>query len=568
MDTSPIDAALESLNKNKTRWARLPIATKLHILHGIRRRVGTVSHAWIAAAAEAKQIPLDSHLVGEEWTSGPYALAAGAASIAETLQRIDDGIPVLDGFSTRRLPNGQVAVKVFPANSEDRLFLSAHSAEVWMQPGIEESDLETSAASFYRIAEPEGSIALVLGAGNIASIAGLDVLTELFNNGAVTVVKLNPVNAYLEPYLEQIFSELVDGGFVRFVHGGTDEGIYLTRHDLIDHIHVTGAGRTHDAIVYGTGGDGDRRKAADEPVISTPVSAELGGVGPTIVAGGEWSEADLRYQAEHIMSQKLHNHGFNCIACQVLVLPEEWPQADELLEAMRLVVSRVGERGAYYPGAIDRHVEAVAAHEDAEVLTNGAGPVTFITNLEASMSGDVCFTTEFFGAVLGVVRLPGSNTGEFLSNAVAFANDTLEGNLGANLIIHPATAKQNADALETAIDELRYGTIAVNSWVGVAFAINRATWGAFPGNPRNAISSGTGVVHNSLMLEGTERSVVRGAFAPFPRTLRQGVVHTEPTPPFFVTNRQAAHLGELLTEAVVSGSRKKIPALVVTAMRG
>jgi aldehyde dehydrogenase (NAD(P)+) len=568
MDTSPIDAALESLNKNKTRWARLPIATKLHILHGIRRRVGTVSHAWIAAAAEAKQIPLDSHLVGEEWTSGPYALAAGAASIAETLQRIDDGIPVLDGFSTRRLPNGQVAVKVFPANSEDRLFLSAHSAEVWMQPGIEESDLETSAASFYRIAEPEGSIALVLGAGNIASIAGLDVLTELFNNGAVTVVKLNPVNAYLEPYLEQIFSELVDGGFVRFVHGGTDEGIYLTRHDLIDHIHVTGAGRTHDAIVYGTGGDGDRRKAADEPVISTPVSAELGGVGPTIVAGGEWSEADLRYQAEHIMSQKLHNHGFNCIACQVLVLPEEWPQADELLEAMRLVVSRVGERGAYYPGAIDRHVEAVAAHEDAEVLTNGAGPVTFITNLEASMSGDICFTTEFFGAVLGVVRLPGSNTGEFLSNAVAFANDTLEGNLGANLIIHPATAKQNADALETAIDELRYGTIAVNSWVGVAFAINRATWGAFPGNPRNAISSGTGVVHNSLMLEGTERSVVRGAFAPFPRTLRQGVVHTEPTPPFFVTNRQAAHLGELLTEAVVSGSRKKIPALVVTAMRG
>ena len=70
------------------------------------------------------------------------------------------------------------------------------------------------------------------------------------------------------------------------------------------------------------------------------------------------------------------------------------------------------------------------------------------------------------------------------------------------------------------------------------------------------------------MLEGTERSVVRGAFAPFPRTLRQGVIHTEPTPPFFVTNRRAAHLGELLTEAVVSGSRKNIPAIVATAMRG
>jgi aldehyde dehydrogenase (NAD(P)+) len=70
------------------------------------------------------------------------------------------------------------------------------------------------------------------------------------------------------------------------------------------------------------------------------------------------------------------------------------------------------------------------------------------------------------------------------------------------------------------------------------------------------------------MLEGTERSVVRGAFAPFPRTLGQGMLHTEPTPPFFVTNRQAAHLGELLTEFVVSGSRKTLPAIITTAMRG
>lgn len=568
MDTRLIDAALETLAENRTRWARLPIATKIHVLDGIRSRVGIVARAWVAAATEAKQIPTDSQLVGEEWTSGPYALAAGAAAIADTLRRIESGTPVLDGFPVRKLPNGQVALRVFPANSEDRLFLSAHTAEVWMQPGIQEADLERSAASFYRQLEPDGTVALVLGAGNIASIAPLDVLTELFNYGAVTVVKLNPVNGYLGTFLEKIFEELIEGGFVRFVSGGTEEGIYLTRHEIIQHIHVTGAGRTHDEIVYGVGSDGEHRRAEDEPIISTPVTAELGGVGPTIVVGGCWSDADLRYQAEHIMSQKLHNHGFNCIACQVLVLPEEWDQADDLLDAMRGVVSQIGGRGAYYPGAIDRHSEAVAVHPNAEVLTSGSGPVTFITDLDPGVTEDVCFTTEFFGAVLGVVRLPGADTATFLDNAVAFANDTLAGNLGVNLIIHPATAKEDAIALEKAVADLRYGTIAVNSWVGVAFAVNRATWGAFPGNPRNDIESGTGVVHNSLMLEGTERSVVRGAFAPFPRTLRQGVIHTEPTPPFFITNRRAAHLGELLTEAVVSGSRKNIPAIVATAMRG
>ena len=568
MDTNPIDIALKALDANKTRWARLPVATKIYLLDAIRARVGSVSHAWIEAATEAKQIPPGSQLVGEEWTSGPYALAAGATAIADTLRRIEDGTPILDGFPVRELDNGQVAVRVFPATSEDRLFLSGHTAEVWMQPGVEEDDLERNAASFYRDPSPQGSVSLVLGAGNIASIAPLDVLTELFNRGFVTAVKLNPVNAYLGPFFEEVFEPLIEGGFVRFIYGGTEEGIYLTRHALVEHIHVTGAATTHDAIVYGTGEEGARRKAADEPLNSTPVTSELGGVGPTIVVGGEWSEADLRYQAAHIMSQKLHNHGFNCVACQVLILPEEWDQGDDLLDAMRDVVAEIDERGAYYPGAVERQSAAVAAHENAEILTGGAAPVTFITDLDPEVTDDLCFTTEFFDPVLGVVRLPGSDAKAFLNNAVAFANETLDGNLGANLIIHPATAKENSAALESAINDLRYGTIAVNSWVGVAFAMNRGTWGAFPGNPRNDIASGTGVVHNSLMLEGTERTVVRGAFAPFPRTLRQGVVHTEPTPPFFVTNRQAAHLGELLTEAAVSGSRKTLPAIVATAMRG
>ncbi|MEA3503317.1 MAG: aldehyde dehydrogenase family protein, partial [Actinomycetota bacterium] len=397
MDTSTIDTALEALDANKTRWARLPLATKTYLIDAVRKRIGTVAHTWVEAAAAAKQIPPDSQLVGEEWMSGPYALAAGAATIAETLRRIEEGTPVLKGFSTRTLSNGQVAIRVFPANAEDRLFLSGHTADVWMQPGIEEGDLEGLAARFYRENDPMGTLALVLGAGNIASIAPLDVLTELFTYGSVTAVKLNPVNAYLGPFFEEIFDPLVEGGFVRFIYGGTEEGVYLTRHELVEHIHVTGAATTHDAIVFGVGEEGTRRKTADEPITSTPVTSELGGVGPTLVVGGEWSEADLRYQAEHIMSQKLHNHGFNCIACQVLVLPEEWDQADDLLDAMRSVVAEIDERGAYYPGADERHATAIDAHGTAEILTSGPGPVTFIADLDPAAIDDVCFTTEFFG---------------------------------------------------------------------------------------------------------------------------------------------------------------------------
>jgi aldehyde dehydrogenase (NAD(P)+) len=567
MNSTAIDEALETLAANCHRWARLPVSTKIFALDEIRRRVGDVAADWVRAAAQAKEIPVDSPHVGEEWTSGPFAVASAAAAFAQTLHRIDAGDPVLSGIATRVMANGQVAVRVFPTTLEDRLLLSGHTADVWMRPGVTEDEVERRAASFYRQPDPPGTVAVVLGAGNIAAIPALDLMSELFVQGSTVVLKFNPVNAYLGPFFEHVFGLLIEGGFVRLIYGGADAGSYLTRHPVVDRIHVTGATPTHDAIVYGTDEAAAARKAADEPIIDAPVTSELGGVGPTIVVGGRWSEADIRHQAAHLLSQKLHNHGFNCVACQILVLPEEWDQADDLLDAMRSVVPALEWRGAYYPGVEERQRVALAAHPDAEILTDGSSPVTLITDLDPSDRNEACFTSEFFGAVLGVVRLPGADPGHYLDNAVSFANETLVGNLGANLIIHPSTAAQHAGALQRAIHALRYGTVAVNSWVGVAFAMTRATWGGYPGNPRNDIGSGNGIVHNALMLEGVERTVIRGPFAPFPRTLRQRVFHAEPLPPYYVTNTNAAVIGRLATERAVTGSFAPVPALLAAALR-
>lgn len=567
MDVSRTDRSLEILDANRRRWARLPVSTKIYLLEDVRRRVGEVAASWVEAARVAKRIAPGSPLLGEDWTSGPYAVASAAAAYAETLRRLERGDVVVPSNLIRTLPNGQVAVRVFPTTTEDRLLLSGHTADVWMQPGLTERDVERRAAAFYREHENNGAVAVVLGAGNIASIPALDLLTELFTHGSVVALKFNPVNAYLGVFFEEIFGALVDGGFVQLLYGGTEEGTYLTHHRLVNRIHLTGATSTHDAIVYGTGSDAAARKAADNPVIDAPVTSELGGVGPTIVVGGEWSDADLRYQAEHIVSQKLHNHGFNCVACQILILPESWSQADDLLNAMRSVIAELDERWAYYPGAINRQREALEAHPEAEILTDGYAPVTFITDLDPGDPNEVCFTTEFFGAVLGVVRLPGADAGSYLRNAVGFANEALDGNLGANVLIHPATMSKHPEEFDDALRDLRYGTIAVNSWVGVAFAMTRATWGGFPGNRRNDIRSGNGVAHNALMLDGVERTVVHGAFAPFPRTIRQGVWHTEPLPPYFITNASAAVIGERLTQYAVTGSAKPIPALFAAALR-
>ena len=48
-------------------------------------------------------------------------------------------------------------------------------------------------------------------------------MTKLFNQGKVCVLKMNPVNAYLGPILEEAFAEAIARGFLAIVYGGAEE---------------------------------------------------------------------------------------------------------------------------------------------------------------------------------------------------------------------------------------------------------------------------------------------------------------------------------------------------------
>ncbi len=82
------------------------------------------------------------------------------------------------------------------------------------------------------------------------------MLYKLLVEGQVCVLKMNPVNDYLGPFLEEAFGNLVRDGFVQLVYGGADVGDYLCHHPGIDEIHITGSAATHDAIVFGSGEEG------------------------------------------------------------------------------------------------------------------------------------------------------------------------------------------------------------------------------------------------------------------------------------------------------------------------
>lgn len=560
------DAALESLDAAKDTWTQTSTAQRMALLNQIKDNLMSVAQGWAETAARKKQIPADSPLVGEEWISGPYAVMACCNGLLQTLGEME-GKTYLKHLPTRVLANGQTAVKVMPHSIWDRLLLSGITAEVWMQNGVNADNLHENAASAYDLppAQRKGKVALILGAGNIASIAPLDVFHKLFLENQVAIVKLNPVNDYLIDYLQIALKPLIDRDFLRIVKGDGAAGAYLTDHPLVAELHVTGAASTHDAIVWGTGAEGERNRKAGTPKNTKRFTSELGAVCPTIVVPGPWSAADLQFQAEHIATQKLHNSGFNCVACQVLIMPRGWDKGAKLLDNLRRVMA-TSTRLAYYPGAGDRLDRFKSKAKKALSVVRGAAPAAIINDVN---DAQWFRETEVFAPAMSTHEMDAPDVETYLINAIAYANDQLHGTLGANILIHPQTIRQiGRERFEEIIADLHYGAIAINAWTGLAFLITACPWGAFPGHTPEDVQSGIGTVHNSFMLENTERTVVQAPWRPFPRGLMSLQFTLLPDPPWFITNKKQHKVGMLLTRFQYKPSWFKLPRIFLNALLG
>jgi len=561
-NTTALDSDIADLRSAARVWVTTPLGEKRRFLHDLHRATADVADEWVRLSCEAKGIALDSPAAGEEWTSGPYALLTNAAALARTVEQLETGTNPLDRVRVRTLHNGQVALRVFPADTRDRV-LVGYTGYVWLRPGTTLDQAKAGVARRLRDTSFPGEVGLVLGAGNINSISPLDGLTKLYQDNAVVLIKLNPINAYLEPVFNRAFAPFIERGFVRITTGGADVGSYLVSHPEVDTVHITGSSISHDAVVFVPGEEGARRKAAREPLLSKPITSELGGVGPVVVVPGRWKDSILRLQAQNVATQRLHNSGFNCIATQIVVLPQNWPQAGKFMDYLRQAIREAPDRPAYYPGAADRQRGAVEAHPKAELLGGDPDvPRTLLTDLHCDSMDEPAFRTEYFGPVLGVTHVPGGTPAEFLDNAVQFCNDRVVGDLGVGLIASPQTIRELGPVFNEAITQLRYGTVAINCWVGPVFAMPCGTWGAFPGHDIYDVGSGTGIVHNALLLDPdhVERTVGRGPFQPWPK------------PPWFVTNRTAHITGEQMTrfaaEESLARAMPKVLAALTSSLRG
>lgn len=501
--------------------------------------------------------------------SGPYAIMGACNQLIHTLSEMD-GKTFLDEIPLRESVTRQVVARIVPHSIWDRLLLSGVRADVWMQKGVTRLNLAAHTASAYDIppSEREGKVALILGAGNIAAIPALDCFQKLFSEHQVAILKMNPVNEYLDVFLKDAFKPLIEAGALRIVRGGIEVGKHLCNHPDIDELHITGAGASHDAIVWGGGEETAKNKAAKTPVNNRRITSELGAVCPTIVVPGPWSDADIAFQSEHIATQKLHNSGFNCVACQMLVLPQDWDLSDKLMTCVQETMARVPSRPLYYPGANDRMAEFSAQGDN---IVRFERPQTEACIVEPLTGENKPWfnNNEVFAPAMSTYRIEGEDPADYLRKAVAYANDQLHGTLGANIIIHPETIREiGTETFEAIIAELRYGTIAINAWTGLGFLMAQCPWGAFPGHTLDDVQSGIGFVHNTYMFDKVERCVVYAPFRPFPRNLMSSGFTLLPKPPWFVTNRKQHILGRLLTEFQYKPSILKVPRIFLNALLG
>ncbi len=536
-DLTHLDQAVAELKENSDNWAKISNARKIKLLDEMREGFHSVAKMWVDTAARKKQIPPGAQVAGEEWSAGPYAVISACNALMETISGMD-GKKFLKKIPVRELPNGQIAAKLIPGSLWDQLLLTGFTAEAWMQKDVTKANLAEHTASAYDIpiSERKGKVALVLGAGNIAAIAPLDCFQKLFTEHQVVILKMNPVNDYLTEFLQIAMKPLIDIGALRIVKGGTDVGEYLCNHPDIEEIHITGAGASHDAIVWGVGEEGRQNKANGTPRNTRRITSELGAVCPTIVVPGPWNDGDIKYHAEHIASQKLHNSGFNCVACQMLILPEKWDKTDKLLSEIETVMKNADARQPYYPGARDR-VEDFSKHGSNVLKFERPGTDACI--ISSHLPGDDSWLehNEVFAPAMSTFRLDDTDEESYLREAIRYSNENLHGTLGANIIIHPATIKKiGKKKFEEIITDLHYGCIAINTWTGVGFLLVHTPWGAFPGHTPDDVQSGIGFVHNTYMFDKPERTVVKAPFRVFPR------------PPWFITNKNQYRIGEALTK--------------------
>ena len=540
-----IDRYITTLRTNSKEFNNISDLQLSSMLEEVISNIKEVAYFWSTVCSDNKETS-KTPAEGEEWLGGPFAAVLATQYYIDTLQSNDD-------LSLESYNKEENSYKVFPNKFIERLTFPFIEAKVYFNKSMSFDDINKF-RGFSKRYHIDPSITLVLGAGNFSSIPYLDVLYHLITRRSVILLKLNPVNDYLKPVFEKVFQNFIERGYVIVSTGNVYESKYMANHQGVDHIHLTGSDKTFEEIVYGRHLNDKERKLKNLAKLNTKnITSELGNVTPIIIHPGNWSTSDIKYQARKIVTGKLNNNGFNCIAAQVIVLPDGWGQTDTLIKYIKFYMNKAEDRKAYYPESIERlnKLEKDKAYERVNKLSCVTPHLT--REIKAYNKYEL---DEVWSSALYFKRIAYSSSEDFSNKAIDYCNNDLWGNLGVSVIMKDHDKNLNSHILENYIEKLEYGTVAINEWAAIGYIIPQLPWGGFPGNKDNDIQSGKSIVHNSMLFESPLKGVVQTKFR----------ISKIIDPPWFITNRKSRRLFKNLTYFQINNSKINLLKLGFSAL--
>jgi Fe2+ transport system protein FeoA len=475
MPLTDVGAAVDALYDKRSSWLEVSLAERAALLDEHVASIRRVAPRWAETG-------------GEAWTAGVVPLLRNALLLARALRQ--GGSPRPAAMRTRA--DGHVVARVYPSNTMERLLSMGVVAEVWIEKA------KPKPASQGSTSTAEGRVCLVLGGGDGTSTA-LSVLYKLFVANEVVLLAMPSANEALADAL----APLVSRGWLEIVHG-VDAARHAAANPKIGSLHVTGADRAYDAIVWRGASIAEHRDKTRDGASSDdePFTVESGRIAPVIAVPGPWSHTDVRWQARHVASVMSQSSSRDAA---VVVVARQWLQKDLFLSALREELRKIPPLEAW----------------------------TFLPD-----AGTDAVATEALGGVVAVVQLDapdyhGASVPRLLEAAVKLANEPRWGSRRCCLLVHPATEDAHAAALGKALEELRHATIGVNVWPGVLHGLADA-W----------------------LFDHAEKHVVR---APF---------RIRPKPPWFYDNRNRAEIGRRLVDFEAAPSWGGLARAALATMRG
>lgn len=542
VSTLDVDRNISTLRLNSQAFSKIDNNVLSDMFDECIQNIKSIAYFWATIGADNKGIK-DTVAEGEEWLGGPFASTIALQYYIDFLRN--------NTFITEDLIIDN-KIHIFPNKPIEKLLFPFITADMHFSKNMSKSDIINSRGFGTRLGFKKG-ISLILGAGNVSSIPLLDTIYDMVVNRHCILLKLNPVNEYLKPVFEKVFENFISKGFMVVTTGDINVSSYMTAHSGITNMHLTGSDKTYENIVYGsTLSQKDKGKKTLSKKNKKPFTTELGNVTPFIIHPGNWSNSEIKFQARKIVTAKLNNNGFNCIAAQVIVLPKNWKLSQQLVEAIKKQLATEKDRLAYYPNSTEnlKRLKSKKTIIQENDLTCATPHLT--KDLELN---DYYEKNEVWSSTLFFKYLEHDSDLDYVNKAISYVNQDVWGNLGIAVLIKKHNSKKVKDITKNYVDNLKYGTIAINEWPALGFIIPTMPWGGYPGNKDSDIQSGQGYVHNAYFFESPLKGVLYSKFKlPFV------------DPVWFTSNKKGSKVFKNLTYYQIENSKINLIKLIFSAL--